>query len=184
MNSRKSRAFVFVQFGLLGLLVALFTMLFWDAATDGRGVGMESLLLVVSVAIAFVVSARAFMNDSKSAFGPALTMALVWLLAVTAMVTTPWEKEVTLYTSLGEDGGAMVNHRVDIWDSAFWMSDEEARRSVACTLSAGTYADGACTCPLENNQTQEEMYDAATGFCQSSMGGPAGEAFDLLRVTR
>lgn len=46
-----------------------------------------------------------------------------------------------------------------------------------CELSGGTFENGACACFLESFQTQEEMYDASTGFCQSSFGGPAGDAF-------
>ncbi len=46
-----------------------------------------------------------------------------------------------------------------------------------CELSGGTFANDACTCPIESFQTQDEMYDKATGFCQTAMGGPAGEAF-------
>ncbi len=47
-----------------------------------------------------------------------------------------------------------------------------------CELSLGTFENGTCTCPLENDQTQEEMYDETTGFCQSTMGGPAGAALE------
>lgn len=47
-----------------------------------------------------------------------------------------------------------------------------------CELSDGDFIDGECQCQLENGQTQEEMYDSSTGFCQSSVGGPAGEAFN------
>lgn len=46
-----------------------------------------------------------------------------------------------------------------------------------CELSAGTFKDSRCECELEAEQTQEEMYDEQTGFCQSSHGGPAGNAF-------
>lgn len=180
MTSPLSRTRTFLPFVLLGLLIAFFTLLFWDSAKEGEGVGMEVLLLIVSVALAITVSVKVFIKDRPHAFAATLTMILVWLLAVTAMITTPWQKEVTLYTSLGEDGEAMFTHHVDIWDPAFWMSEAEARVSVACTLSAGTYANGSCACVLEVDQTQEEMYDEATGFCQSSIGGPAGEAFELF----
>ena len=46
-----------------------------------------------------------------------------------------------------------------------------------CELSAGTFEDEICSCPLEMPQTQDEMYDKTTGFCQSTIGGPAGAAF-------
>lgn len=46
-----------------------------------------------------------------------------------------------------------------------------------CKLSGGTFKDGKCTCSIEEMQTQEEMYDKKTGFCQSTIGGPAGNAF-------
>ena len=46
-----------------------------------------------------------------------------------------------------------------------------------CELSGGEFENGSCTCPLEGEQTQAEMYDEQTGFCQSSMGGPNGDAF-------
>lgn len=46
-----------------------------------------------------------------------------------------------------------------------------------CELSDGTFDNNVCTCPLEGEQTQEDMYDESTGYCQSSMGGPAGDAF-------
>lgn len=46
-----------------------------------------------------------------------------------------------------------------------------------CELSAGTFENGSCSCPLEMTQTQDEMYDKTTGFCQTTFGGPAGAAF-------
>ncbi len=46
-----------------------------------------------------------------------------------------------------------------------------------CELSGGTFSNNSCSCPLEGEQTQEEMYDKSTGYCQSSMGGPAGDAY-------
>lgn len=46
-----------------------------------------------------------------------------------------------------------------------------------CELSGGVFDKGECACPLESFQTHDEMYDETTGFCQSSMGGPAGDAF-------
>lgn len=46
-----------------------------------------------------------------------------------------------------------------------------------CELSGGAFKNGDCSCPLEPNQTQEETYDESTGFCQASIGGPGGSAF-------
>ena len=46
-----------------------------------------------------------------------------------------------------------------------------------CEKSGGSFSNNSCTCPLELNQTQEIMYDKSTGYCQSSIGGPAGDAF-------
>jgi len=46
-----------------------------------------------------------------------------------------------------------------------------------CELSGGSFNNNVCECPLEEGQTQEEMYNTSTGYCQSSMGGPAGDAF-------
>ena len=46
-----------------------------------------------------------------------------------------------------------------------------------CELSGGTFHNDSCACPLEVGQTQAQMYDAQTGFCQSTAGGPAGDAF-------
>lgn len=47
-----------------------------------------------------------------------------------------------------------------------------------CELSGGEIKDDHCECSIEAFQTQEEMYDKVTGFCQSTIGGPAGEAFE------
>lgn len=47
-----------------------------------------------------------------------------------------------------------------------------------CELSGGTFKNDSCSCLLESGQTQALMYDDKTGFCQSSMGGPAGDAFN------
>lgn len=46
-----------------------------------------------------------------------------------------------------------------------------------CKLSGGEFKDGACVCPIESFQTQEEMYDPSSGFCQTVFGGPGGDAF-------
>ncbi|MBI2436728.1 MAG: hypothetical protein HYV41_03235 [Candidatus Magasanikbacteria bacterium] len=46
-----------------------------------------------------------------------------------------------------------------------------------CEKSGGSFSNNTCECPLEGPQTQEEMYDKSTGYCQSSIGGPAGDAF-------
>lgn len=46
-----------------------------------------------------------------------------------------------------------------------------------CELSGGIFKDNHCICSIEDFQTQEMMYDKNTGFCQSTHGGPAGDAF-------
>lgn len=46
-----------------------------------------------------------------------------------------------------------------------------------CEKSSGIFQDHRCECPLELGQTQEMMYDTSTGYCQSSHGGPNGDAF-------
>jgi len=46
-----------------------------------------------------------------------------------------------------------------------------------CELSGGEFVDGECECPIEPSQTQEMMYDESTGFCQTTAGGPGGDAF-------
>lgn len=71
------------------------------------------------------------------------------------------------------------------YEEEIFLPQQEGNAAVAlgaigynCALSGGTMKDGACSCPLDlPDQTQEQMYDAATGFCQSTMGGPAGNAF-------
>jgi hypothetical protein len=55
---------------------------------------------------------------------------------------------------------------------------DENQLKTNCELSLGTFENGTCLCQLENDQTQEEMYDELTGYCQSTMGGPAGPAFE------
>ncbi len=49
-----------------------------------------------------------------------------------------------------------------------------------CELSGGSFENDRCTCLIEEElgQTQELMYDKETGFCQSTHGGPAGDAFN------
>lgn len=47
-----------------------------------------------------------------------------------------------------------------------------------CELSGGSFTNGHCICPTEGMQTQTDMYDTSTGFCQSSAGGPIGDAFN------
>lgn len=54
---------------------------------------------------------------------------------------------------------------------------EEGAAKYNCELSDGSFKDGKCECLLEVGQTQESMYDKTTGFCQSSIGSPAGDAF-------
>lgn len=44
-----------------------------------------------------------------------------------------------------------------------------------CEHTGGTFANNSCVCPLENNQTQADMYDTATGQCQTTAGGSGGE---------
>ncbi len=46
-----------------------------------------------------------------------------------------------------------------------------------CELSGGVVENGACVCSIEEFQTQDQVYDKTTGFCQSTIGGPAGDAF-------
>ena len=46
-----------------------------------------------------------------------------------------------------------------------------------CEKSGGTFDTDMCSCPLEGDQTQEEMYDITTGYCQTTHGGPGGDAF-------
>ena len=46
-----------------------------------------------------------------------------------------------------------------------------------CELSGGSFSNGNCTCQLEGEQTQAQMYNQSTGYWQSTMGGPAGDAF-------
>ncbi|MFA6132350.1 MAG: hypothetical protein WC702_04830 [Patescibacteria group bacterium] len=50
--------------------------------------------------------------------------------------------------------------------------------SYNCELSGGAFTNGECVCPIASFQTQDEMYDKETGFCQSDVGGPAGDAFN------
>lgn len=49
-----------------------------------------------------------------------------------------------------------------------------------CELSGGSFVDEKCKCDIETDlgQTQEVMYDKNTGYCQSTNGGPAGDAFN------
>ena len=51
-----------------------------------------------------------------------------------------------------------------------------------CELSDGTFENNACICPIEEGlgQTQETMYDDTTGYCQTTFGGPGGEAGEVL----
>jgi hypothetical protein len=52
--------------------------------------------------------------------------------------------------------------------------------SYNCELSGGEFTNGQCLCPTEDTptQTEQSMYDPATGFCQSTMGGAASDAFN------
>lgn len=49
-----------------------------------------------------------------------------------------------------------------------------------CELSGGSFVNEKCKCDIEADlgQTQEMMYDKNTGYCQSTNGGPAGDAFN------
>ncbi len=48
-----------------------------------------------------------------------------------------------------------------------------------CEKSGGSFIDNNCVCSIEEEigQTQELMYDKKTGYCQSTQGGPAGDAY-------
>lgn len=48
-----------------------------------------------------------------------------------------------------------------------------------CELSNGTFKNGTCICPIEQElgETQASMYDKTNGFCQTTFGGPGGDAF-------
>jgi len=48
-----------------------------------------------------------------------------------------------------------------------------------CEKSGGSFSNNSCVCPISEDlgQTQEMMYDKSTGYCQSDIGGPAGDAF-------
>src|SRR3989338_314563 len=72
--------------------------------------------------------------------------------------------------------------------SFFWISQREVNSEVSiigpiqytCELSDGVFENGLCTCPIEEQlaQTQKMMYDESTGFCQTTFGGPGGDAFN------
>lgn len=49
-----------------------------------------------------------------------------------------------------------------------------------CEKSGGSFDNNRCVCPIEAElgQTQESMYDKNTGYCQTTFGGPGGEAFN------
>lgn len=48
-----------------------------------------------------------------------------------------------------------------------------------CEKSGGSFTNKNCVCPIEAElgQTQEMMYDKNTGYCQTTAGGPGGDAF-------
>jgi len=48
-----------------------------------------------------------------------------------------------------------------------------------CEKSGGSFSNNSCICPIEEElgQTQEMMYDKNTGYCQTTFGGPGGDAF-------
>ena len=56
-------------------------------------------------------------------------------------------------------------------------SMNEGAAKYNCELSSGSFKNGACKCQIGEGQTQKMMYDKTTGFCQSDIGGPAGNAF-------
>lgn len=50
-----------------------------------------------------------------------------------------------------------------------------------CEKSAGVFENNTCICPVggeDSGLTQEMMYDKSTGYCQTEVGGPAGDAFN------
>jgi hypothetical protein len=47
-----------------------------------------------------------------------------------------------------------------------------------CEFSGGSFVDGSCACPTEIGQDSAEMYDERTGYCQTTHGGPGGNAFE------
>jgi hypothetical protein len=50
-----------------------------------------------------------------------------------------------------------------------------------CELSAGTFNDGRCNCPAEEEYVETgggSAYDKKTGYCQTAHGGPSGDAFN------
>jgi hypothetical protein len=66
----------------------------------------------------------------------------------------------------------------------FWQSDQSSTSDewatliqYNCELSNGSFVDGSCECTFDPEwQTQEEMYDKSTGYCQTDHGGPGGDA--------
>jgi hypothetical protein len=59
------------------------------------------------------------------------------------------------------------------------VSSTEGAAKYNCVLSGGSFKNGFCECPIEEElgQTQDTMYDKNTGFCQTTYGGPGGNAF-------
>ncbi|MBT4856866.1 hypothetical protein HON52_01630 [Candidatus Uhrbacteria bacterium] len=51
-----------------------------------------------------------------------------------------------------------------------------------CEYSGGVFKGDVCVCPIEEQlgQTQEMMYDESTGYCQTTYGGPGGDASNVL----
>lgn len=60
------------------------------------------------------------------------------------------------------------------------VSSTEGAVSYNCELSGGSFKNGFCECPIEEQlgQTQDMMYDKNTGFCQTTEGRPGGDAFE------
>lgn len=46
-----------------------------------------------------------------------------------------------------------------------------------CELSGGKFKNNTCSCRPDGEEIQANVYDEQTGFCQSDIGGPAGDAF-------
>lgn len=89
-------------------------------------------------------------------------MILPWVLLLVLVVVVGFVKlsdavdsEAVSVTELSEQGAVRYN----------------------CELSGGTFENGSCVCSISEGQTQEDMYDKTTGFCQSDIGGSAGDAF-------
>ena len=87
-------------------------------------------------------------------------------------------------------GGAIYLWQIDKSADSPPVSTQEQSESIIipstegaikynCELSGGSFKNGTCECPIEKElgQTQDMMYDKNTGFCQTTYGGPGGDAF-------